>query len=170
MSAALLLLIACAPAPAGVSAPTSTAPQAQSPQPQPTQQPSPQGVTTGPVVDALRAALQSDEVSVQAIELSGSEPATLTVQFTWNEQKMASMNLDIELMIIYERERSVHAITRRVLEQVAAGAPIERVVLQEYNAGYLASASAVALSDMQDWAAGKLDDNQYHARWCCTPP
>jgi hypothetical protein len=57
-----------------------------------------------------------------------------------------------------------------VLEQVAAGAPIDRVVLQEYNGGYLANASAVAVSDMQDWAAGKLDDNQYHARWCCTPP
>ncbi len=52
---------------------------------------------------------------------------------------------------------------------IACG-PVDRVVLREYNGGYLATASAVAVSDMQDWVAGKLDANQYHARWCCTPP
>lgn len=126
---------------------------------------------TETVVQTLRAQLQADAVVVQQISLTPGPPATLTVEYMLNEEKIAAQaEQSMEVTLPGESERSVHAITRRVVQQVAAGAPIERVILREHLGAAPAQGMLVMLADMQAWVNGTIDDNQYHARWCCTAP
>jgi hypothetical protein len=151
----ILLLGACA-APAHLPRPTISVPTATS-------------LPATDVVQTLISQLRADEVVVVFVTLEGI-PRTLTVAYQLNEQKIVAAQQDFEVSLVGESERSVHAITRRVIAQLDAGAGIDRVIMRE-QIGHLApQPMLVQPADMRAWASGQIDDNAYHARWCCTPP
>src|SRR5687768_4486263 len=98
LSLTVLLLAACGEVPAAaLPAPTSAAETATAALPGPT-------AVVDAVAQLLAEQLRADEVVVQRVEWQGGAPATLTIEYTLNDLKVAASQQPLDVSLTIERE------------------------------------------------------------------
>lgn len=118
--------------------------------------------TTDPIAQ-LQTQLAADDVIVTAIQHDPGPPASVTITYQFNERGIATTTLDLSSAIYIETERVVEAVTRRVVALVAAGAPLDHVVLLRTGSAP-EQRMRISVADMQAWSAGNLSSEAYRER------
>lgn len=120
------------------------------------------------VTARLQEQLRADKVLVNTVTLGPGNPAVLTIDYQFNDHNVANAQVGVETAIIVETDRVVQMVSKRVVEQVEAGAKIDRVVMHMHlGQGDTPDTRRINVADMQAWSAGQLNDADYRARWCC---